>query len=267
MNHAAQVKKAEAFAKLHQPGTPLILANIWDVASAGAVAKAGAKALATSSWAVAVAQGYGDGEKLPRERLMDSAAHIAAAHELPLTVDCEAGYGKDPEAVAATAALVIAAGGVGMNLEDQMIGEGRLYSVAEQAERIRAGRTAADRAGVPLFINARTDIFLKAPRETHGGEHADAALERAAAYAKAGASGFFVPGLLVPDLIERICERSPLPVNLMAGPTAPPAKALAALGVARISLGPWPLRLMLAALEATATHYFSEGVLEARPPV
>src|SRR5262245_38555501 len=116
MDRAAQVKKAEAFAKLHKPGDPVVLFNIWDSASAAAVVKAGAKALATSSVALAQAQGYDDGELLPRERLVALAERIAAVHDLPLTVDSEAGYGRTGEEVGETARLLIGAGAIGMNI-------------------------------------------------------------------------------------------------------------------------------------------------------
>jgi len=268
MDRTMQVQKAEAFAKLHKPGEPLVLVNIWDAASAAAVAKAGAKALATSSAAVALAQGYADGEKLPRELLMATARMIAAANGIPLTVDCESGYGRAPEVVAETAAAVIEAGAIGMNLEDQVMGENRIFSIADQVARIKAARAAADKAGVPLVINARTDIFLKTPREKHTGAEVEAALERAEAYAKAGASSFFVPGLLAPDLLARVCKGSPLPVNAMAGMAgSPSAKDLAALGVARISLGPFPFRTMMVALGQLAERALAKGILDPSPAV
>ncbi|MFO1187419.1 MAG: isocitrate lyase/phosphoenolpyruvate mutase family protein [Alphaproteobacteria bacterium] len=248
---------------MHRPGDPLVLVNIWDSASAAAVAKAGAKALATSSAAVAVAQGYTDGEKLPRELLMAAARMIAAANSIPLTVDCEAGYGRAPETVAETAAAVIEAGAIGMNLEDQVMGENRIFSIPDQAARIRAARDAADKTSVPLVINARTDIFLKTPRDKHTGAEVDGALERAEAYAKAGASSFFVPGLLSPDLLSHVCKGSPLPVNAMAGMAgSPTVKDLAALGVARISLGPFPFRAMMAALGHLAERALAKGILD-----
>jgi 2-methylisocitrate lyase-like PEP mutase family enzyme len=262
MDKSAQAAKAEAFARLHKPGEPIMLVNIWDVASAGAVAKAGAKALATSSAAVALAHGYEDGEKLPRELLLAAAARISTAHDLPLTVDSEAGYGRAPGAVAETVALLIAAGAIGMNLEDQVIGESGLYPVADQAQRIKAARQAADKVGPPFFINARTDVFLKARRETHAGAHVEAALERARAYAAAGASGIFVPGVVDLALIAQICAAAPLPVNVMAGRQAPSAAELAKAGVARISLGPWPFRAMLDALEKLAVDYHRTGVFK-----
>lgn len=261
MDQGAQISKAEAFAKLHKPGDPIVLVNIWDVASAGAVAKAGAKALATSSVAVAQAQGFDDGEQLPRERLIDTAARIAAGHDLPLTVDSEAGYGATPDIVSETVRLLIGAGAIGMNLEDQVIGGSRLFDAKDQAARIRAAREAANSAGIPFFINARTDIFLKAPRDAHGRSHVEEALERARVYAQAGASGFFVPGLVATDLLRAVCEASPLPVNVMASPLTPPLSRLGELGVARVSLGPFAYRHTLKFVTAFAADYLARGIV------
>lgn len=144
-----------------------------------------------------------------------------------------------------------------------MIGGEGLFPVETQAARLAGARAAADRAGIPFFINARTDIFLRAKRETHDRAMLDEAIERGRAYAKAGASGFFVPGLLEPALIERVCAEVALPVNIMGSPAAPSAGELAKLGVSRISLGAWPMFDMLAKLEATAKDYFATGVAKA----
>jgi 2-methylisocitrate lyase-like PEP mutase family enzyme len=263
MDKATQKSRAEAFSALHRPGDPVKLFNIWDAASAGRVAKAGATALATSSFAVALAHGAGDGEKLPRATLLAAVAEIAPAVDLPLTVDIETGYGATPDAVAETIALVIGAGGIGVNLEDGLIGADGLFPIGEQCARIAAARAAADKAGIPLFINARCDVFKKVPRDQQSDAHIASALERADAYAKAGASGFFAPWLLEPPLIEKLCKGTNLPVNILASPAAPPAAELARLGVRRISLGAWPMFDILAKLEATAKDYFATGVAKA----
>lgn len=252
-----QIKYAEAFHQLHRKGTPLILFNTWDAGSSRAVADAGAKAIATGSWSVAAAFGFSDGQELPLEVAMENLKRIVAAVQLPVTIDLEAGYGDAPETVAATVARAIEAGAIGFNLEDQMIGRDGLYSIDEQAARIRAARAAADRLGVPAFINARTDVFLKAPADKHDDALVDAALARAAAYAGAGASGFFVPGLIDEKLIGRVCDASPLPANIMIMPKAPAASRLAALGVARISHGPGPYRQMMRALTEAARETFA----------
>lgn len=236
----SQAEKARAFAALHVPGTPVLLYNIWDAGSARAVAEAGAKAIATGSWSVAGAQGFGDGQKIPLDLLMRVLERIVASVDLPVTLDFEGAYAEAPDEAAANVAQVIAAGAVGINFEDQVVGGSGLHDAEVQAKRIAAIRQAADTAGLPFFINARTDLFLK---EKEGSRHGDLiaeARDRAAAYAEAGASGFFVPGLGDPKLIGGLCEAVALPVNIMMRKGVPPAAELASLGVARISHGPGP---------------------------
>jgi 2-methylisocitrate lyase-like PEP mutase family enzyme len=252
-----QSDKARAFAALHVPGNPVILFNAWDPGSAKAVADAGAKAIATGSWSVAAANGFSDAEGLPMELAIANAERIVKAVELPVTLDFEGGYAVEPNAVAANFARVLAAGVIGCNFEDQVVGGEGLHSVGDQARRIEALRREAERAGVPAFINARTDIFLKAKPDAHDNAAVDQALERARAYADAGASGFFVPGLADERLLARVCEGSPLPVNTMMFPGMPDKMRLAELGVARISHGPGPYRQAMAALTELARAAFA----------
>jgi methylisocitrate lyase len=230
------------FQSLHVRGQPLVLFNAWDAGSARAVADAGAKAIATGSWSVAAANGFADGEHLPLALAMENLRRIIKAVALPVTIDLESGYGETPAAVAATIAAALAAGAVGCNLEDSFPADGSLRDVAAQVARLAAARRAADDAGIAFFINARTDVFFQAPAATHDVAMVDATLDRARAYAEAGASGLFVPGVVAEDLIARIAEASPLPVNIMAMPGVPDRKRLAELGVARISHGPGPYR-------------------------
>jgi methylisocitrate lyase len=237
-----QLDLARRFQALHVPGTPLVLFNAWDAGSARAVADAGAHAIATGSWSVAAANGFDDGEHLPVSLAMDNLRRIVGVVALPVTVDLESGYGDPPEAVAATVDAAIEAGAVGCNLEDSFPADGSLRDLADQVARLAAARKAADAGGIPFFINARTDVFFQQPAAAHGIAMADAALERARAYAEAGASGLFVPGVVAEALIARIAAASPLPVNVMAMPGAPDRKRLAELGVARISHGPGPYR-------------------------
>ena len=236
----SQAEKARAFADLHRPGDPLLLYNIWDAGGAKAIAEAGARAVATGSWSVAAAQGYPDGQAIPLDLVLTIVARIAATVDVPVTLDFEGGYAEAPDDLAANLARVIAAGAVGINFEDQVVGGAGLHPVAAQGERIAALRGAAETAGLPFFLNARTDLFLKEKDRGRHGDLAAGAIERAAAYAEAGASGFFVPGLVDPDLIGAICEATSLPVNVMMLDGAPSTEALASLGVARISHGPGP---------------------------
>lgn len=252
-----QSEKARAFAALHVPGDPLILFNVWDAGSANAVAEAGAKALATGSWSVAAANGFDDAEDMPFDLAVANAARIAGATDVPVSLDFEGGYAVELARLSANFALVLAAGVIGCNFEDRVVGGDGLHPVSVQAGRVEALRRAAERANVPAFINARTDIFLQAKPEAHDRAAVDHALERARAYADAGASGFFVPGLADERLLARVCEASPLPVNAMMFPGMPSAKRLGELGVARISHGPGPYRQAMKALTEAARVAFA----------
>lgn len=251
-----QVERAHELARLHVPGSPLVLFNVWDAGSARAVAEAGARAIATGSHPVASAHGFEDGEKIPLDLVLANLERIVGAVDLPVTADLEAGYGASPEAVFETVTLALSSGVVGCNLEDRVLGSAELFPVEEQAARVRAARAAAQRFGVPCFVNARTDLFLITAAEEHDEALVDAALERAVAWAAAGASGFFVPGLRAEALMARLCAGSPLPVNLFARPDGPPLARLAELGAARISHGPGPWRLAMRAVAdaARAAH-------------
>lgn len=244
-----QTEQATLFASLHIKGTPLVLYNIWDAGGAKALEEVGAKAIATGSRSVALAHGYNDGEELQLEMVLANTKRIVRSVTLPVTIDLEGGYGTSPEQVAASVAQVIAAGAVGINFEDQVIGGEGLYSIEEQSTRIAAIRRVAEEAGIPLFINARTDVFLKAKATDHNDDHLAEALERAIAYATAGASGFFAPGLADEAKIQALCDASPLPVNIMILPYTPAPQRLAELGVARMSYGPGPYYAMINALK------------------
>lgn len=248
------MSKFETFAALHVPGTPLILFNVWDAGSAKVAAQAGASAIATGSASVATAHGVSDAEALPLELALANAERVVASVDLPVSIDFEGGYAVDEDALAANLAALAATGAVGCNFEDQVIGGTGMHAIEVQAARIAAARRGA---GPDFFLNARTDIFLQAQPDTHDQAKADAAIERANAYAAAGASGFFVPGLADLDLLAKICAASPLPVNFMAFPGAPDAKAVAATGIARISHGPFPHLLALRAFEDAAREAFA----------
>ena len=240
--------KFETFAALHVPGDPVILYNIWDVGSGQAVAKAGAKALATGSHPVGDASGFGDAQQVPLDFVFANARRIAAAVDLPLTVDFEGAYSDDPEQGAANVVRLAAAGAVGCNFEDQVIGGEGLHPLDLQVRRIQAIRRSV---GDAFFINARTDAFLKT--QTYDDALVDSVIERGKAFADAGASGFFVPRLADPQQIERIVREVPLPLNVIAFPGAPPKQEWASAGVARISHGPFPHRALMAKLEEMAS--------------
>ncbi|WP_377188873.1 isocitrate lyase/PEP mutase family protein [Ruegeria meonggei] len=254
-----QITQAENFAALHKKGDPVILYNIWDSGSAGAVRDAGAKAIATGSAPVAMAQGFGDGQNLPLEAALDNVGRIVTAVDLPVSLDFEGAYSKDVLGIASNVQRALETGVVGFNFEDQIVGTSDLYDIETQAARVAAMREGSDAAGVPAFINARTDIFLKAKPETHSDAMLDDAIARAQAYTDAGASGFFAPGLKDEAMIARLCESTELPVNIIALPGTPDTATLASLGVARISYGPVPYRLMLGWLQEQAKQALHGG--------
>lgn len=246
-----QSEKAKNFKALHKKGNPVVLYNIWDAGGAKALADAGANAVATGSWSVAAAHGFEDGEAIPLSFVLQIVERIVKAVDLPVTVDFEGGYAADTEGLAVNARKVIKAGAIGINFEDQIIREEGLYSISTQVERIRAIREAATDENVPLFINARTDLFLGAEPETHK-SHIAEAIEREVAYAEAGADGFFVPGLTNATLIERVVDTASLPVNVMMTGALSSVETTAKIGVARVSFGPGPY---FAAVSDIATKY------------
>jgi 2-methylisocitrate lyase-like PEP mutase family enzyme len=244
-----QAQRARLFAQLHRPGKPLLLPNAWDVASAVTIAAAGAKAIATTSAGVAWSLGVPDGAGLGAELAAAVVARIVAAVDVPVSADIEAGY----EDVAVTVAAVLHAGAVGVNIEDSRAGV--LLAPAEQARRLRQARIVADDAGLPLWINARTDVFLT------GSGHLDEALERAAAYAEAGADSLFVPGLVDPAEIAALAS-GPMPVAVMVWSGAPPVAELAAAGAARISLGSAIVQSAYQVAARAAAELLADGTYE-----
>lgn len=247
-------EKAKAFHALHVKGTPLVLWNVWDAGSAKAVAEAGAKAIATGSWSVAAAQGFADGEALPLEDVLRTARQVVGAVDLPVSVDFEGGYAVAPEEMAENLGALLHTGVVGINVEDRIVGGKGLHGIDAHAARLAALRAAADAAGVNLFINARTDVFFQGKDAPPAAELMAEALERAAAYRAAGASGLFVPGLGDLDLIARIAAEQALPINVMRMGDKVSVADYAQAGVARISHGPGPyLAAMKAVTEAALT--------------
>ena len=251
-----QIDKATLLSRLHVKGNPLILFNIWDAGSAKSIQEIGAKVIATSSWSVATAHGYLDGEELPFSLVLANLKRIIASVELPVTIDLEGGYSKDSALLEKNVIKIIEEGAVGINFEDQIVGEEGLYSIEEQCKKIKAIRRAADSTSVPIFINARTDVFFKKD-SLNSNDSLKEAINRALAYADSGADGFFVPGLMDVKYIEKLCTISPIPINIMIQATTPSLKQLAELGVARISYGPGPYCQAMAALQEDGRKVFS----------
>lgn len=256
MNNQADI--ANSFAELHVKGDPLILFNVWDAGTARAVQEIGAKAVATGSWAVAAANGFEDGEKIPLELALSNLERIVKAVNLPVSLDFEGGYAEEPGALKKNVKRVIDAGAIGINFEDRIVGGGGLYPVDKQCERIRAIREAAEDAGVPLFINARTDVVLALDTSSHNESHLDEMIERGRSYADAGASGLFAPALVNPNFIGRLCEASPIPVNILIWPGVPSPTELAGLGVARISHGASSYKMTMEAFKTAGSNALSD---------
>ena len=234
------------FRRLHEDGV-LLLPNVWDGGSARLIESLGAKALATTSAGVAWAQGYPDGDLLPVPLLRASVEAIARVARVPLTVDVEGGYSDDPTTVGEVVAQVVDAGAVGINLEDGTRAPELLCAKIEEA------KNAASRRGVDLFVNARTDVYLRAlaPPEARVEE----SLRRAERYRRAGADGIFVPG--VSDLAEiRDLSAARLPLNVLARLGLPPAARLAELGVRRLSAGSWVASAALGRMRSVVTVFW-----------
>lgn len=256
----SQRDRAETLRRHHAGPRILVLPNAWDVATARIVEEAGFPAIATTSAGVAWALGYPDGQRISRDEMLAVVARIARAVRVPVTADVEAGYGETPEAAAETARGVIAAGAVGLNLEDGA-SDGRLLDVALHADRIRAARDAGLAAGVPLVINARTDAFEM--REWDPARRFAEAVGRAGAYRAAGADCLFVPHVSDGATIGRLAREIDGPLNVIAGPPAPPLGELERLGVRRASLGPRVVQAALGLVRRVALELRERGTYDA----
>ncbi len=248
-NMSNQIERAKEFLGLHKKGEPVIIFNVWDAGTAKVAAEIGVKAIATGSYAVALANGFYDGETIPLDLVLANLRRIVGTVDLPVSLDFEGGYAREEDKLAENIKHVIIAGAIGINFEDRIVAGEGIYQVEEQAARIRAIRIAADELSIPLFINARTDIFLSRDTATHTENHLKESIERAHAYAEAGARGFFAPALVNPAFIEKLCSESPVPVNILVWPGAPSSKELADLGVARVSYGGGSYRVTMAAFK------------------
>lgn len=252
-----QQEKAKQFKTWHQPGNPIILYNIWDAGSAKALAASGAHAVATGSKPLAVSQGYADGEQIPLRRLLETIRQICATVDLPVSVDFEGGYaGDDDEMLGDNIQRLVQSGAIGLNFEDQVVGKEGLYSIERQCQRLKVIRQVSDNEGVPLFVNARTDLFLKEKEVSNHARFLPEAIERGQAYHEAGADGFFVPGLIDPGLIEEVCRSVKLPVNVLKSPTSPSLQVLRECQVGRVSYGPFGYLGAMNQLQETAAELY-----------
>jgi 2-methylisocitrate lyase-like PEP mutase family enzyme len=261
MNLAAQKSKAIAFRAMHTGPRILLLPNAWDVISARVFEQAGFGAAATTSAGIAFALGYPDGQKISRSEMLEVVARIARAVRVPLTADLEAGYGNRPEDAAQTAREAIEAGAVGINLEDTTNHpEHPLADLALQLQKIRAVQEAATQAGVPIVLNARTDVYLLqvgAPETRY-----DLALQRLSAFRDAGADCLFLPGVGDARTIGRMVADLKFPINILAGPGSPSVPEMERLGVARVSLGSALIRATLGLVRRMAEELKATGTYD-----
>jgi len=253
-----QSELARQFLALHDGHRTLLLPNAWDVASARIFEDAGFPAVGTSSAGVAFSLGYPDGQKISRGEMLAVVHRIAEAVHIPVTADVEAGYGTKPEDAAETARQVIAAGAVGMNLEDAIPDKpDALADLNLQIEKIRAVNEISERACIAFVLNARTDVFLAeiGPAETRVAR----AIERLNAYRDAGAQSLFVPGIKDKETIAQLVNGVRGPVNILATAGTPSLAELEKLGVARVSVGSGPMRATLGLLSRIARQLHDEG--------
>jgi 2-methylisocitrate lyase-like PEP mutase family enzyme len=262
MNVQAQALKAEQFRKMHGGTKMLVLPNAWDVASARIVEELGFPAIATTSAGIAATLGYPDGQRISRDEMLGVVARIAKAVHLPVTADVEAGYGMTVEELTQTVKAVVAAGAVGINLEDVTgSDESSLVDLALQREKIRAIRKATESLGVPLVLNARTDIYLLpiGPAETRF----ERTVERLRAYREAGADCLFVPGLKDAETIAKLVRTVHGPLNILLAAGAPTLRELESMGVARASAGSGVMRATLGLTRRIAKEMMEAGTYTA----
>lgn len=258
MDTKTQRAKAEAFRAMHDRSRILVLPNAWDAMSARIFEAAGFRAVATTSAGLAYSIGYPDGEAAPRDEIVAAIARIARSVRIPLSADIESGFSTDATSLKAMIKAVIEAGAIGINLEDAIHGGApKLYSEEEAVARMKAARAAADEAGVPIVINARTDVFLlgigeKSTRFEH-------AVRRANAYRAAGADCLFVPGPADPDTIRKLAGAIDGPINVLARPGMPSAPELEKLGVTRVSVGSGPAHAAMTVTRRIAEELLSSG--------
>jgi len=253
MNESLQKVKAEQFKKLHHQSEILVLPNIWDPLGAAMLENLGYAAVATASASIAWTNGYHDGEHIPFSDVLTRLKNIVISTGLPVTADIESGYARSEKELRENIEKLITAGIVGINLEDHDKQTDSLYSVATQCKRIRAVREVAESMCVPLFINARTDVYLRPKNFPTAANKVDETLNRGKAYLDAGADALFPPGVNDKEELAKVVATLQCPVNVIALRGIPNFKTLKEIGVARVSLGPGLLKIAFKAMKDLAT--------------
>lgn len=258
MNIKVQAEKAEKLRKLHHGPRLLALPNVWDVATARILEEAGHPAIATSSAAVAYSLGYPDGQRIARSEMLEAVTRIAQAVRVPVTADLESGYGKTPEEIAEFTRAMVASGAVGLNFEDVTGDDESTFVEMElQVKKIKAIRETAAELGVPVVINARTDVYLMpiGPEATRF----ERTVERLQAYREAGADCLFAPGVTDRETIAKLVKALGAPLNILASPGCPSLEELEKLGVARVSAGSSAMRAAMGAFRQVAKDWLAHG--------
>ncbi len=261
MNTQAQARKAEQLRNLHGGPRILIFPNAWDVASARIVEELGFPAIATTSAGIAAVLGYPDGQKISRDEMLGMVARIASAVRVPVTADLEAGYGVTIEDMTETVKAMVAAGAVGMNLEDVTgSDESSQVDLPLQLEKIRAIRRVGEALGVPVVLNARTDVYLMpiGPAETRF----ERTVERLRAYHDAGADCLFAPGLKDKETIAKLVQALRAPLNILLTAGSPTLSELEQMGVARASAGSAVMRATLGLTRRIAKELMESGTYD-----
>jgi 2-methylisocitrate lyase-like PEP mutase family enzyme len=261
MASLSQAEKANKLFALHRGPRILVLPNAWDVASARIFEDAGFPAIATTSSGVANSLGYPDGQRISRNEMLEVVARIARSVSVPVTADMEGGYGTTPEAMEETARGVIAAGAVGLNLEDSC-GEdlGILFAIPLQKQKIAAMIGAAKKMGIELVLNARTDVYLENIGDPS--ERFDLAVERLNAYREAGAASLFAPGVKDAETIGALARAVRGPLNILGTVGTPPVRELEKLGVARVTVGGGPMRATMGLVSRIAKQLRDQGTYD-----
>jgi 2-methylisocitrate lyase-like PEP mutase family enzyme len=238
-------ERAAMLLALHTRGSLLILPNVWDPIGARILQAKGYPAVATASAAISASLGFMDGERIKRATLIEMVARIARSVDVPVTADIEAGYAGDASELDETIRAVIDAGVVGVNIEDGLGDGGALRSMDDQCARVAAVREAAARRGLHLVINARIDSFYVSSAFASIGEAMADAIERAGAYAKAGADCVYPLGPGDEETVRKLRSSVTSPINILWTPRAAPLPVLESIGVNRVSFGPFIQRSLL----------------------
>ena len=245
-----QPEKAESFRQQHHDKKMLLLPNVWDTITARLISSAGFRSLATASFSVAAANGYEDGEKIPFDKVVKVVAEITNAVDVPVSVDFERGYADDLPSLADNVKRLLAAGAIGINIEDRTSSGKDLFSLREQCKKLETIREAGIKYGVNIFINARTDAYLLKT----GSNFMDETIERGKSYQDAGADCFYPILMDNYSDIQRVLAEISLPLNVLLMKPVGDLKKLEDIGVKRVSLGPGSLKYVLTKLRSMVVN-------------